>query len=764
VKSNDESISGAAGDATRAFGLGDLSTLLHRVARAANEATSVEAALEATLDAICEQTGWPLGHAYLPPVEGDGWRPSGVWHCDDPARYAVFQRVTASTFLPPGQGLPGQIVASGQPLWIPDLESHGNFPRWKLAAELGVRSGFGLPVVLGSEVVAVLEFFSPEPTAPDAALLATLAEVAAQLGRVVERSRAAAALAAGAARTRAIIDSASDAFVEVDTTGRITDWNRQAEATFGWTADEAEGLLLTGTIIPDRFHEAHLHGITRFLATGEGPVLNRSVELVACHRDGHEIPIELTVWPLQVGEETRFNAFIRDIGERKRAEEALRRSEETFRYQALHDPLTGLANRELFRDRAGHALDRSRRSGGTHAVLFIDVDTFKTINDSLGHAIGDAVLTELAGRLGSELRPSDTAARLGGDEFAVLMEDANEIEATDVARRVLEMFRRPVCLDDRELVLSASIGVALTEVEQQVEELLRNADVAMYEAKRRGGNRHAVFATEMQVAARRRFDLEADLRRALDAGGLYLEYQPVVALPSATIVGVEALVRWLHPERGLIGPDEFIPVAEDSRLIRPLARWVLNTACSQARQLAAGPSGPLWLSVNVSTRELEDEGFVAEVEAALCDSKLHPSLLVLEITESLFIRDIATSIGRLSQLKALGVRLAIDDFGTGYSSLSYLRDLPLDILKIDRSFVDVVAFGPEKSAVARAVVKLARTFGLAAVAEGVERPEQADALSAMGCDMAQGYWFARPLDPPALEEFLAAAAGCGELR
>src|SRR2546421_5356620 len=285
VKRSDEgSPAAAAGGATRALAPEGFSALLHRVALAANEATSVEAALQATLDAICEQTGWPVGHAYLPSVGDDRWRPSRIWHCDEPARYATFRRVTAITPLHPGEGLPGQIVASGQPLWVSDLETEANFPRAKLAAELGVRSGFGLPVILGSEVVAVLEFFSPLATPPDPALLGTLAEVAAQLGRVFERSRAEAALAASAGRTRAIIDSASDAFVEVDIEGRITDWNRQAEATFGWTAAEAQGLLLTDTIIPSRFHESHLHGISRFLATGEGPVLNRSVELVARHR------------------------------------------------------------------------------------------------------------------------------------------------------------------------------------------------------------------------------------------------------------------------------------------------------------------------------------------------------------------------------------------------------------------------------------------------------------------------------------------------
>jgi diguanylate cyclase (GGDEF)-like protein/PAS domain S-box-containing protein len=434
------------------------------------------------------------------------------------------------------------------------------------------------------------------------------------------------------------------------------------------------------------------------------------------------------------------------------AERAL---ETRLRHQALHDPLTGLANRELFQDRVDHALERSGRRGATHAVLFLDLDTFKAVNDTLGHVTGDRLLVEFAERLSENLRAGDTAARLGGDEFAVLLEDISEGEATGVATRFLEVFRRPVRVEGREVVLTASVGIAVTEPERTAEELLRNADLAMYEAKRRGRNRWTVFSTDLHAAARQRFEVEADLRAALERDELSLQYQPVVTLPEGRIIGIEALVRWRHPERGPLSPAEFIPVAEDSGLIHPLGRWVLHTACREFSRWTARYPAARHLSVNVSTRQLDD-GFVTEVDAALAAADLEPGRLVLEITESLFIGDVAATVARLQRLKRLGVRLAMDDFGTGYSSLSYLGDLPLDILKIDKSFVDVVSEGPEKSAVARAVIRLARTFGLLVVAEGVEEAEQVESLVALGCTLAQGYWFSRPLDPADLEVRLAA--------
>ena len=466
-------------------------------------------------------------------------------------------------------------------------------------------------------------------------------------------------------------------------------------------------------------------------------------------KDGTVIDVAITSHRMPFAGRPAVLVLARDVT----AERAL---ETRLRHQALHDPLTGLANRELFRDRAGHALERSRRRDATHAVLFLDLDTFKAVNDTLGHVTGDRVLIEFAERLRENLRSGDTAARLGGDEFAVLVEDASEADATAIAARFLEVFSRPVRVEGREVVLTASLGIALTERDQTVEELLRNADLAMYDAKRRGRNRWAVFAPDLHAAARHRFELEADLRAALERDDeLSLQYQPVVMLPEGRSIGIEALARWRHPERGPVSPAEFIPLAEESGLIHPLGRWVLHTACRQFASWTARYPAARHLSVNVSTRQL-DEGFPAEVAAALDAGGLPPERLVLEITESLFIGNVAASVARLQRLKGLGVRLAMDDFGTGYSSLSYLRDLPLDILKIDKSFVDVVSYGPEKAAVARAVVKLARTFGLLAVAEGVEEPEQVEALVALGCTLAQGYLFSPPLDPVDLEARLAA--------
>ncbi|MDQ1503095.1 MAG: hypothetical protein QOD57_822 [Actinomycetota bacterium] len=435
------------------------------------------------------------------------------------------------------------------------------------------------------------------------------------------------------------------------------------------------------------------------------------------------------------------------------------RLERELAHQAFHDSLTDLANQALFRDRIDHALVRTARQPGRLAVVFLDLDNFKTVNDSLGHTAGDQVLVAVAERLGRCVRDSDTVARLGGDEFAVLAEDLETASGvTLLADRILSVMQRPFPVAGREVFISASIGIAFDEPGVDSGQLLRNADIAMYTAKRRGRARHETFQPAMHRAALERMELEADLRKALERHELTLEYQPVVTIVTGKLTGVEALVRWRHPERGQVPPATFIPVAEDAGLIAELGRQVLVAACVQTRawQLQYPNSAALKVSVNLSPRQLQADDLIDEVNEALVLSGLPPSTLVLEITEGAMMNDADAAIIRLAGLKALGVKLAVDDFGTGYSSLSYLQRFPIDILKIDRAFVHEIDVKDEQASLVAAIVALARSLRLHTVAEGVETPTQAEALTALGCVFGQGYHFARPMPPSALAAILEA--------
>jgi diguanylate cyclase (GGDEF)-like protein len=424
---------------------------------------------------------------------------------------------------------------------------------------------------------------------------------------------------------------------------------------------------------------------------------------------------------------------------------------------AFNDSLTGLPNRALLLDRLEVALARAEREDQPVSVLFLDLDGFKVVNDSLGHVAGDRLLIDVARRLSGCLRRGDTAARIGGDEFAILLADiGNPDRAPRVAERVIAALGEPFTVLGREVFVSASIGIAHGQNDAQ--NLLRNADVAMYRAKRSGeAGAYATFEPSMHAAVVERLEIEADLRRAIERNELVLHYQPIVELVSGRVVGLEALLRWTHPRRGLVMPFEFIPLAEETGLIVDLGRWVLHEACRQAARWRNDPqTGRPWVSVNLSGLQLLDGSLDAEVAAALADSGLDAAGLTLEITETVLVQDVAAAVDRLEILRALGVSIAIDDFGTGYSSLRYIRRFPADVLKIAKPFVDGL-HDESDAALVRTIIALADSLGLRTVAEGVEDREQLARLCDLGCALGQGYLFARPLAPEDVTDLLHGA-------
>ena len=471
------------------------------------------------------------------------------------------------------------------------------------------------------------------------------------------------------------------------------------------------------------------------------------------HRDGSWRHVE-TIATNLLGEPTIAGLVLnsRDVTERTALEGQLA-------YRALHDPLTDLANRVLFGDRVEHALARARRHGEHTAITLLDLDNFKAVNDSLGHAAGDDLLVVVAGRLQQCVRPGDTVARLGGDEFAVLLEETVEIESLGAADRMIEALRQPVVVAGRPIVIQVSIGVASSRDASDATTLMRNADLAMYAAKARGKARTEVFHQGMHEAVRLRMELEADLRLALEdalvAGQLRIHYQPKVSLADGRITGFEALVRWQHPVRGLVSPTEFIPLAEETGLIVPIGAWVLEQACRQsaAWRAQAGADQHLVMSVNVSGRQFESD-LVDTVARVLAATGMEPSTLCLEVTESVVMKDVDNAVSTLRDLKGLGVLLSIDDFGTGYSSLSYLKQFPLDELKIDKSFVDGLGQDSNDGAIVAAVMGMARALELRVVAEGVETDGQVVSLRELGCETAQGFYFSRPKTADEITELL----------
>lgn len=595
--------------------------LLETTTRAASEAGDVISALAVTLASICESTGWFAAQSWMPSADGMTIECSSAWYCHDGA-LENFRTYSLTCSLAPGQDLPGQAWLSRQPIWARDVTTHEDFRRTVLAQEAGLKTGLALPILVGDEVIAVLEFFKREVNDKDLRTLQLLAAVSAQLSGIVQRKRA----------------------------------------------------------------------------------------------------------------------------------------EERLHYLAHYDDLTGLPNRVLFTDRLKQAMFEANRHARLVGVAFLDLDRFKTINDSLGHGVGDMLLKGVAERLNRCVREGDTVARLAGDEFTLVLADMAHVDhASQVARKVLDSLSRPFHIAGNELFTSASLGMTLYPFDDEgVDGLLRNADIAMYRAKDQGGNSYQFYSADMTAKAHERLSLENDMRRALEREEFFLDYQPIVALRDKTMVALEALVRWRHPQRGLISPAEFIPLAEETGLILGLGEWVLRNAIEECVRLTRAGFSGMRVAVNLSAHQLQQKELVRIVQRILAAAGARGGQLQIEITESVLMSNVDTTAATLSALSDMGIEVSLDDFGTGYSSLSYLKRFPIDVLKIDRSFVRDIPADPDDSAIATAIISMAHSLGIQVVAEGVESEEQLHFLRERDCDTVQGYYLSRPKPAEEIERHLSA--------
>ncbi len=560
---------------------------------------------------------------------------------------------------------------------------------------------------------------------------------------VTDRRRAEAELREAQERFRSAFEHAPIGMALMALDGRLFRVNRAMVQILGRSTEELLITTVRDLTHPDD-HEACAEALGRLLS-GQAPSLQ--LELRYIHHDGHPVWVSLS-WSLVRdlhGNALYFVCQMEDITERKASGEALA-------HQAIHDPLTGLPNRTLFVDRLGRELTRAAAMNRRMAVLFLDLDRFKVVNDSLGHSAGDRLLVAVADRLSGAMRPDDVVARFGGDEFTVLCQNVTSAETAElIAERIGEVIAKPVPLVEGEVFVTASIGIAMSDGQHDTPEtLLRNADAAMYSAKENGRDRSEVFDAPTHHRAVDDLRTDSALHRAIERGELRMHYQPVLDIARGALTGFEALIRWQHPERGLVPPSEFIPLAEETGLIVPLGAWALEESCRQAVRWykASSDRTRLSMSVNLSPRQLAEPSFPNDVARVLSQTGMYPDSLWLEITETTLMRDIESALSALGALRALGLHLAIDDFGTGYSSMAYLERLPVESLKIDRSFVAGVGRRSDSSAIATAIVSLAHALRLKTVAEGIEQPEQLEWLRSIGCEFGQGFLFgpARPAE------------------
>lgn len=686
------------------------------------------------IQGICDELGWDIGEFWVMDREADALRLEHDWQRPSPEldRFSAMRRETR---VARGRGLLGLVWKTGTPYWAPDLRRDSKVSPAELLGGAKLRSGGAFAVRQGTEIVGVLAFFSRRRVRLDRFRLQRLDELARDLGDLIQRKRSEEAMRASGQRIRAVLDNVVDGLITFDDNGRIESFNPAAQRLFGYEAGEVIGHDLK-LLIAESHQAEFLAQLRSTLRPGKRHAISAAYETQGRRKGGSAFPLEFSLNQVRLANGRLYIGLLRDISERKALTEALE-------YRALHDSLTGLPNRTFLVDRLEQALLAAHREGQPRSFLVLDLNGFKEVNDTLGHDQGDRVLQEVARRLRRVLRKADTVGRLGGDEFAVLPAGATDTpRAILIAEKLLEALEPPVQLEEHTVGIGTSIGVAIyPEHGEDATTLARHADLAMYVAKRaRSG--YSVYAPDAASYPPVRPPLIAALGAAIDQLELLLHYQPIVDLHTGVPDNVEALVRWGHPKHGLLLPNDFVPAAEQTELIQPLTRWVLNEALRQAHAWhAAGID--LAVAVNLSARNLLDPELSETISSLLQAWSISPEKLILEITErtTLSTQDFAA----LRLLHDLGVRLAVDDFGTGYSTLTYLRNLPLSEVKIDRSFVTDMINNQDDATIVRSTIDLGHSMGLKVVAEGVDNAQTSEALAAFNCDLLQGFFVGRPM-------------------